>query len=136
MESLLKSKITKLLILLIMVMAINPGYSQRSDNHQPLMLPDSTQIVKMVNDMANELSLTEIQKKEITNLHLSHFKEVHILMEKTKAEKIKNKEKMEILKKDFDEQIKVLLTDDQKEKFEKFLETHKPPQRPENEKMH
>lgn len=49
-------------------------------------------------------------------------------MEKNKAQGEKGREVMDALRKDFEEQVKALLSDEQKVQFETFLSNHGPQQ--------
>lgn len=111
--------ITTLLGILIFSVSLFAQPDQRQ--HRPPMLPDSTQIVKMVDNLSSALSLSKDQKEKITNLHFSHFKEAGELMAKDKADHEINRSKLDELREIFEEQVKSLLNDDQKMEFEKFM---------------
>jgi len=134
MKKQIKQSIANLLILAITVLAANNLYAQRPNEQNPPRIPDSTQIVKMTNELSRELSLTEAQKAEISKIYFDHFKEVKKQLEENKSEKMKNREAMEILRNKFEEQVNGLLSDDQQEKFVIFQQTHKPTQRQEQPK--
>ncbi|OFX19124.1 MAG: hypothetical protein A2041_15235 [Bacteroidetes bacterium GWA2_31_9b] len=127
----IKQNIANLLILALMVLVANSLYAQRPIEQNPPRIPDSTQIIKLTNELSRELSLTETQKVEISKIYFDHFEEVKKQIEENKSVKMKNKEEMEILRKKFEEQVKGLLSDDQQEKFVIFQQTHKPAQRKE-----
>ncbi|HAB51623.1 MAG: hypothetical protein A2315_06855 [Ignavibacteria bacterium RIFOXYB2_FULL_35_12] len=93
--------------------------------HQPPTPPDSTRIVKMVNELSTALSLSKDQKEKITRLHFAHFQEAGELMKKDKAIHENNRAKMDALRKEFDEQVEALLNNDQKKKFEEFFKEHR-----------
>jgi len=90
------------------------------------LLPDSTQIVKMVDEMTKTLSLTEKQKIKISELHFAHFQEVKALMEKGKGNRKDNRKVMDEFRKDFEKQVKAQLTDKQKTDYEKHIKNRGP----------
>lgn len=93
-----------------------PGQNR---NHPP-RLPDSEQIVEMVEELASTLSLDDEQKSELSKLYFAHFAEAKELMEKHKGDRENHRQAMDALKKEFDAQIQALLNDEQKEKYIKF----------------
>ncbi|OFY04141.1 MAG: hypothetical protein A2W99_11425 [Bacteroidetes bacterium GWF2_33_16] len=116
-------------------MIFSSAYSQRPNDQRPQRIPDSTQIVKMTNNLAQELFLTDEQKAKITDLYLAHFKEVKKQLDEIERDKKRNREKMETYKSEFEEKIKSLLIDEQKVKFDNFQKTHRPQQRQEHREM-
>jgi hypothetical protein len=104
-------------------------------DHRPPMLPDSAHIVKMVDRMAGELSLSDQQKATLMEMNLAHFKEVRGIVEQDRAARENTHEKLEVMRKQFERQMESVLNDQQKEQFKKFLEMHRPPreEHPEHE---
>ncbi len=68
---------------LIIAGNLNAQQRQRSEQHPP-MLPDSSRIVQMVDEMATSLALTAEQKTKVSELHLDHFAEAKKMMKKAK----------------------------------------------------
>ena len=93
------------------------------------MLPDSAQIVRRVEHLALDLSLTEQQKENILKLYLAHFKEVKSQKENHDAQREKMREEMEALKQKFEKEIESQLTDEQKAKFQEIKNEKRPPRR-------
>jgi len=79
---------------------------------------DSTFINKMVENMSEELSLTEEQKKEIKELHLAHFKKVR---DEMKDDREKNRDEMEKMKEKLENSVLEVLNDEQKERYKKYM---------------
>lgn len=96
---------------------------QKGGMQGPPPIPDSCRIVKMVDELSKSLSLDDEQKKRILDLHFDHFCEA-------KSQMDKNHEKIESLRKEFENQVKSLLTEDQKKEFDEFVKNHAPQQRP------
>jgi len=130
----LKLSGAKFIASLTMLFAINYGYAQNHKHQHPPMLPDSSKIVKMVEELSNELSLSESQKAEITELHFAHFAEAKAKMEQNKAEHEKNRESMDASRKEFEAQVSELLTDEQKARFENLMKNRRPPRQKGNRK--
>jgi len=98
---------------------------EQSEGRGP-KLPDSAEITKMMDELAENLSLTEDQKSKISELHFAHFSEAKVLMEKRQGDRENNREAMEGLRKGFDEQVGAVLTDDQKKNYTKFMKKRGP----------
>ncbi len=138
----LRKNTSLIFILLIAFFASTVGQAQQHDQQKrqqgPPPIPDSTQIVRMVDELAKELSLLEIQKASITKLYFAHFTEVKKMMESNKADHEINKKAMDANRKDFEAQVEALLTQTQKVEFEAFLKNKRPPenggQRPRQQK--
>ena len=111
------------------LMSQNKQPGDRRDNGPgggvpPLAFPDSAQTVKIVDELASELSLTDKQKDAVLEIHLAHFKEAKKLMDQTKSDRKSHRDKMEALRKDFHSEIKKLLSDEQYKKFENYMKKH------------
>lgn len=103
---------------------------QRGGRQQgPPPLPDSTQIVQMVDELATAISLSDELKSEVSDLYFTHFDKVGELQEKYKGHREGHREAMDDLKAEFDDQVKDLLTEDQVELFEEYQENRKRQQR-------
>jgi len=90
------------------------------------MLPDSTHIKQMVEELATSLSLSAEQKEKVSELHFSHFKQVKAMIKKDKADREKHRTAMDALRKEFENQVKAELNNKQKTEFEKFIKAHGP----------
>lgn len=86
----------------------------------PPALPDSTQIVQIVDQLAEELSLSADQKEQISELHFAHFREVRTLMSAGRGNRDGIREKMEALREEFESNVKALLDEEQQAKFDKL----------------
>ena len=112
-----------ILMLVFMVTIVN---AQDRPPRRPPMLPDSTHVVQMVDQMSEELSLTEAQKTQIINLQLEHFKQMKAIMKKDKAQHEKTRAAMDSLRDDMKKQMNEVLTDKQQKQFQEFMESHRP----------
>jgi len=110
------------------------GLSAQDMRHppQPPMAPDSTQIIQMINEISNSLSLSATQKVQISDLYFGHFEEVKILMGQMEADRENHHKIMDSKRTEFENHLKSVLTNKQKAEFEK-LQQQRPP-RPENDR--
>ncbi len=92
----------------------------------PPAVPDSTQIVKIVDDLAQTISLSADQKERVGNLYFAHFREVQVQKSNLSGDREDQREKMEALRKEFAGEVKALLSDQQKVEFEEFQKSHRP----------
>lgn len=92
----------------------------RGGNQEPpkMEIPSTKQIEKMVSNLASEISLNEEQEAEVLELYKDHFEKVE---SKTKSGR-PDRDEMKALKEGFENDIKELLTDDQKELYTTYLE--------------
>ena len=104
------------------------GRGGRGSNDGPPKptIPDSAQIVEQVDELAAELSLTEDQKEAVLELHQEHFADVEESLSNTDGDRDSHREQMDALRKEFQEDMKELLSDEQYEKFEESMKTHDP----------
>ncbi len=121
-----KSIIIALTIIFCAFFATSSLYSQPPQQPRPPMPPDSSRIVQMVDELANTLSLSGEQKGQVAKMHFAHFKEAGQLMKKHKETRDKERQAMDSLRKEFEEQLKALFTDEQKTEFEKFMKNRGP----------
>lgn len=95
-----------------------PGQGPRGGG----MMPDSARIVQMVDDLAKAVSLTKEQKEKVTPIYFNHFSEMRQMREKSQGDRSAMRESMDKLRTKLDQDIKALLTDNQKKDYEKFTQ--------------
>ncbi len=128
MKTIFKNNIGLIIILLITFYSGSVVNAQQHDRHQgPPSIPDSTQIVRMMDELGKELSLSESQKASVSKLHFAHIQQAKEIMEKDKADHEKNREAMEAIRKDFENQVTELFNKEQKKKFKEFMKNKRPP---------
>lgn len=115
-----------LIVLTMLCLTINLSAQQKPEREGPPKPPSAVEVNKMVDDLSITLSLNESQKKVVSDLFTSHFNEIRESLE-NKQEKLSH-EDMESNRRSFEEQIKNLLTEDQKVEFDKFMKNHGPHQ--------
>lgn len=125
MKSKLKlSALNGLLLIVGLVISLNIQ-AQETKHHGPPPIPNDQEIEKMVNELANTLSLSEDQKEKISEKYFAHFNEVKAKVEEARPKK----EEMENLKSDFEENVKALLDKEQQKKFDEFIQKKQKPRR-------
>lgn len=94
------------------------------DRNQPPKSPSTTEVNKMVDDLSTNLSLSESQKKEVSQLFTAHFNNVKGSIGNKEGKG--SPEEMQQKRKDFEEQVKSLLNDKQKTGFDEFMKSRGP----------
>ena len=98
------------------------GGGQRGGQQGPPPIPDEEQIEKMVGQIAKDVSLTEEQQTTVLQLYTWHFQAVK---EKTSDNSRPDREEMEEMKADLEEQVKAVLSEEQVGKYDAYLERQK-----------
>ncbi len=114
---------TLYLIAVNLLLGCSALFPQRGEKRPP-RLPDSEQIEQQVNELAEALSLSDQQKSEILTLHINHFNQAKTMMSDNP-----DREKMEQLRKELEEQVMAVLDDEQKVKYSEYMKNQKRPER-------
>ena len=120
-----KNLIEKIAVTLIAALLMS-GTIFGQPKGKPPRLPDSEKIEIMVNKLASEISLSQDQKSEILNLYESHFNELKEKKEQAKEDKKLEREKMDQHREAFKEEVKSLLSEEQQDKIDEFMEDNRP----------
>lgn len=133
MNAINKTNFGIVLILASMILLSSNIFAQEGQRkgEGPPPIPNETQINKMVDKMSVELSLGESQKSEILALHIDHFAETGASRENNNGQR-KSREEMKSIRTEFEDEVKSLLNEEQKIKFEEFMKNQKKRSRPEN----
>ena len=97
---------------------------QQQERNRPPKPPSATEVNKMVDELSTNLSLSEAQKQKVSDLFTAHFNEARESMNNN--ERNVSREEMEKKRRNFEEQIKSLLNDEQKTEFDKFMKSRGP----------
>ena len=97
--------------------------NQKGGQQGPPPIPDEAQIEKMVENLADSISLSTEQKTAALVLFKEHFNQVR---EKTSGNKRPKREEMEALKTGFEKQVKKLLSAEQQILFDDFHQKNHP----------
>ncbi len=114
----------RIIILLSFLMLSTPVWGQRGQKGQPG--PSRPEISQIVDELSKELSLSKSQERQVTSLFKAHFEEMDQLMsQKQKAQRM-DREVMNGHRRDFEAQVKAILTPDQIKAFDEFQKSHDP----------
>lgn len=116
-----KSCIYILSLVILMLLTMNFSFAQQRKHHRPPPIPNDDQIKEMTEELNKELSLTEEQTNKISILYFKHFKEMRKNAEMNTGNKQPDREEHEKLRKDFHNEIKAFLTEEQKKKLDEFV---------------
>ena len=114
------------LLITFMFFLTNSLFAQQRQEQGPPPIPNAAQINKMVQDLSAELSLTKAQETKILALYTDHFAEVK--SSTGNSAKRVGREEMEKQKQVFENKVKSLLNDEQKDLFDEFINKNKPQQ--------
>ncbi|MEO1261148.1 MAG: hypothetical protein AAFZ15_20265 [Bacteroidota bacterium] len=103
-----------------------PTRSRQVANKGRPPLPNDEQIAEMVIDLAKEISLSESQEAEVSELYFAHFEEVEAFTKNNKGERGANQEAMEELRAGLEKNVKALLTEERQEQLDAFQEKNRP----------
>lgn len=125
MKTKVKSLTTATIILAVFALFLFAGTLQAQPRGQqgPPKMPNDEQIKEMVQDLSETLSLTDKQEQEVSDKYTEHFAEMKAKMNKNERP---DREEMETMKSDFEEDIKSLLTKDQQKKYKSYLKENQP----------
>ena len=118
----MKVNIKKAVALLMITASIMIGGNFAQAQQGPPPTPNSSQIKKMVMELSDTLDLNADETKDIANLFTEHFNEVKEKFESGKP----SRNEMESLDKKFKKEVNSLLTEEQQEQFETFMNKNKP----------
>jgi len=123
------NKIVKLSVVALVISTTAFGQQRGPQGGNQQALPKvltTTQIVKMVDKLSSEISLSEEQKTAVLEIYKSHFKKVE---SKTKSGK-PNCNEMDALKNDFEDNVKAVLSKDQQKLFTAYQKKNDKRERP------
>jgi Spy/CpxP family protein refolding chaperone len=86
----------------------------------PPPIPNQQQIEKMVTDLSKELSLDESQQ-QVSEIFVAHFNEMKEVQEKYKNSHEAERKEMDVVKTEFDKEMKTVLTKDQQKEFDTYM---------------
>lgn len=94
------------------------------DHHRGMHMnnmPDSCHVKMMADKLAQELSLTDAQKQKVLEIEYSHMKEMKAINAKLESAMDEARKAHEKVKQAVEGEVKVVLNDDQKVKYDEFL---------------
>jgi Spy/CpxP family protein refolding chaperone len=133
MKSVVKVSLLLAMVFMIAVMNVEaqPGNGRgKAYDHGPGPrhgYPDSCRIQLMVDDMKKALSLTDEQVDEIEQIHYAHIQEAKSIDEKYSNDCVAAREAHWALRDKMDSEVKGVLNDEQKNKYEEFMNERRGP---------
>lgn len=97
------------------------GGQQGGSQQEPPALPTDDEIEEMVEDLAKEILLSDEQESQVLVLYKEHFEQVE---SKTKSGR-PDRDEMEELKEDFEDDVNEVLTKDQQKLFKDYQKKNK-----------
>jgi len=83
----------------------------------------------MMDHLEKELNLNAKQKKDLTKIHISHFKKVRKELEFHREVMEKNEKQMEVFKMEIEKEVADLLDKEQNKKYMEIIEKRRPHKR-------
>ena len=117
----MKKQVSIIWIVLITLLSGNFAQAQKGNKQGPPPVPDAEQVDKMVNKLADDLSLSDDQKNQVKDLYIDHFEQVRAVVEDARPDR----EVMEALAAEFEQNVSEVLTDEQNEIFLEQRENQK-----------
>jgi hypothetical protein len=113
------SNIWKIAVLVVIVTTSACGQQrggQQGGQQGPPALPTDSEIEKMVEGLASEILLSNEQESKVLELYKEHFQTIK---SKTKSRR-PDRDEMEALKEDFEDEVNAVLTKDQQKLFSAY----------------
>lgn len=114
-----------LMLVIALFLSTNASTQPSQRQQGPPPIPGDEEITQMVDDLAEKISLTKIQKAKISELYFAHFDDIKKLSGQG-GRNLEGREAMENLKINFDREVKTLLTEEQQKLFDKYQRENKP----------
>lgn len=89
------------------------GGGEQGSQQGPPALPTDNEIEEMVEDLASEILLSDEQESKVLELYKEHFEEVENMTSSGRPDR----DEMEELKEDFEDDVNAVLTEDQQKLF-------------------
>lgn len=97
------------------------GGQQGGSQQAPPALPTDDEIEEMVEDIAKEILLSDEQESNVLVLYKEHFEEVEGMTKSGRPDR----DEMDELKEDFEDNVNAVLTKDQKKLYKSYLKNNK-----------
>lgn len=111
-----------LFFILIAILTVSTVEAQQDRNKQgPPPLPNDEQIEQMVQDLDKALSLSDEQEKQVSEKYFSHFEVIEKKVDKGRPDR----EEMAKIKTEFIDDVKSVLSDEQKDQYDVFLKENR-----------
>ncbi|MDZ7288400.1 MAG: hypothetical protein ONB44_00520 [candidate division KSB1 bacterium] len=105
--------------LLVLFLFIETGFAQPPQGRG---MPDSARTAAMVDTLAKRLSLSKVQKEKVSKIYFAAFEEGKKAFEKNQGDWQAMREARTKINEKRDNDVKALLTEEQKKIYDKFLQ--------------
>jgi len=126
MKTNFKKNISLVFLLVTILFAGNVVQAQPREKQGPPPIPDQKKVGEMLTELATDLVLNEEQTEKITTLFNAHFEELKAQLQKENIARELHGQTMDKLRKDFEDEVKAQLSDEQKELFDTHMKKHDP----------
>lgn len=92
-------------------------------------MPDSCRAKCMIDNLSKELSLDAGQKQKIETIHFAHFEKMKVVREQDSLCMARNRERHDKIRDDMDNEIKAVLSEAQKAKYDSIMNGRRGPYR-------
>ncbi|MBN1350908.1 hypothetical protein JXJ21_15925 [candidate division KSB1 bacterium] len=113
---------TLIIGVLFMFLIFNIVQAQPPQERPGPPAPDSSRVIKMVDELAAAIKLTKEQKEKVLALQFTFFDEMKKQREKNMGDREAMREAMGKLREKHEEQVNALLTEQQKKDYAKYRE--------------
>jgi hypothetical protein len=121
----MKIDIRTIFMILLTIINMNIVSAQQGRPQGPPPIPNDDKIEVMVADLAKELSLTDQQNEQVSDLYFEHFETIKQQQKKNKGSRGTDREAMMKLDEELQNAIKGLLDEKQKELYDAYLKKQK-----------
>lgn len=121
-----KASLIGFYVLLSMAVGAQNHTSDQQKRQGPPPLPTEEQLEKRIAKLSTELNLSEKQVQQLSELFTAHFNELKAKREHDNTVRQKHRQEMEAHRKKFEEEVKSVLTPEQKIKFDQLRKEKKP----------
>jgi hypothetical protein len=120
----------------VSVVAISQPIQGRGPHHggHGDRMPDSCRAKCMIDDLSKVISLSDVQKQKISEIHAAHFKQMKDEHEQDSICMARNWEKHQQMRTEMDNEVKQILTDDQKTKYDAYMAEKRVPHKGQSNK--
>ena len=105
--------------MLFLTISMHAQRQEGNGNKQqgPPPIPTTKQINHMVSDLADEISLTEKQEKEVLTIYTNHFKDLEDITKSGRPDR----DEMQSFRKGFQNSVNEVLSEDQQELYATYM---------------
>lgn len=118
-------KVVLTIVIAVATLGVTNAQNQQRKQGPP-PAPSEKQVEKMLVELKDKLKLDDRQSDELTTLFNAHFSEIKENLKEAKGQREEHRAKMEAAKKEFEDKVKQILTEEQQKLFIDFQKQHRP----------